>query len=458
MIRKQDILDRAREWKLRADVVEKDYVLGWLLAAVGQQAESAANWVFKGGTCLKKCYFETYRFSEDLDFTLLPEAEYDVPSITRSLREIAAIAHELSGITFPEDALSVVPRRDKLGRDTFQGKVGYRGPLVTPGTPRILFDLTRHEPVLSEPEDRPVFHSYPDDLPEGTLVQSYGIEELVAEKTRALLERTRPRDLYDVLFLVEMRSEDIDPEEARELFRRKCQVKGLTPPSSEDLLAVVRSSGELRADWEHMLAHQLPVLPPFETQLVRLAPALRWIDEGPTTASVLPRLSTGTATLAAPAGATYWGIGVPLEVVRFAGVNRLLVEFSYHGRPRRAEPYSIRRTDAGGLVLYAWEVGSTHIKAFTVGEIRDLRVSTTPFTPRYHVEFSPAGGLSAPPMTRTSTGGAGRGGTSRRRYVFRCATCRRIFRHTTNDSTLRAHRSPDGWRCSSRTGQLERTD
>ena len=27
------------------------------------------SWLFKGGTCLKKC-FETYRFSEDLDFTL----------------------------------------------------------------------------------------------------------------------------------------------------------------------------------------------------------------------------------------------------------------------------------------------------------------------------------------------------------------------------------------------------
>jgi predicted nucleotidyltransferase component of viral defense system len=27
-------------------------------------------WVFKGGTCLKKCFVETYRFSEDLDFTV----------------------------------------------------------------------------------------------------------------------------------------------------------------------------------------------------------------------------------------------------------------------------------------------------------------------------------------------------------------------------------------------------
>lgn len=33
MITKQDIRDRADEWQLRMDVVEKDYVLGWLLAA-----------------------------------------------------------------------------------------------------------------------------------------------------------------------------------------------------------------------------------------------------------------------------------------------------------------------------------------------------------------------------------------------------------------------------------------
>ncbi len=458
MIAKQDVLDRAREWQLRPDIVEKDYVLGWLLAAVAQQAESAANWVFKGGTCLKKCYFETYRFSEDLDFTLLPEAAYDAPSLTQTLREIVAVAHDLSGITFPADAVSVVQRRDKLGRDTFQGKIGYRGPLVTPGTPRILFDLTRHEPVLSEPEDRPVFHSYPDELPEGTLVQSYGIEELVAEKTRALLERTRPRDLYDVLFLIESRIEDIDAEEARELFRKKCEVKGLVPPSAEGLLVAVRSSGELRADWEHMLGHQLPVLPPFETQLVRLEPALRWIDASPVTTPALPRFTSATGTLAAPAGATFWGLGVPLEVVRFAGVNRLLVEFNYHGKPRSAEPYSLRRTQTGGLVLYAWEVGSTHIKAFTVAEIRDLRVSTTPFSPRYQVEFSPAGMLSAPAITRATSGGSWRGGPSRRRYVFRCGTCQKLFRHTTNDSALRAHRSPGGSRCSSRRGHLERTD
>ncbi len=52
MITKQDILDRASEWRLRPEVVEKDYVLGWLLWGLGRHAIVQAMWIFKGGTCL----------------------------------------------------------------------------------------------------------------------------------------------------------------------------------------------------------------------------------------------------------------------------------------------------------------------------------------------------------------------------------------------------------------------
>ena len=70
MIDRTEILELAQILGLRADIVEKDYVLGWLLAAINQHPSIKGHWIFKGGTCLKKCYFETYRFSEDLDFTL----------------------------------------------------------------------------------------------------------------------------------------------------------------------------------------------------------------------------------------------------------------------------------------------------------------------------------------------------------------------------------------------------
>lgn len=71
MIEKQEISELARELSLDLHVVEKDYVLGWLLAGIAANPELSNGWIFKGGTCLKKCYFETYRFSEDLLASIL---------------------------------------------------------------------------------------------------------------------------------------------------------------------------------------------------------------------------------------------------------------------------------------------------------------------------------------------------------------------------------------------------
>ena len=64
MIDKREILATSQQTSLTPHVVEKDYVLGWMLAGIHRHEDLAENWIFKGGTCLKKCFFETYRFSE----------------------------------------------------------------------------------------------------------------------------------------------------------------------------------------------------------------------------------------------------------------------------------------------------------------------------------------------------------------------------------------------------------
>jgi predicted nucleotidyltransferase component of viral defense system len=135
MISKQDILDRATEWQLLPEVVEKDYILGWVLGALASHREMRAFWILKGGTCIKKCFVETYRFSEDLDFSLLPNTPYSEAAIQEILAVLARIAGELSGVDFPVDMIQVRARRDKLGRPTFEGRIAYRGPL---GVPRCL--------------------------------------------------------------------------------------------------------------------------------------------------------------------------------------------------------------------------------------------------------------------------------------------------------------------------------
>ncbi len=88
MIPKHEIIELATQASLQTHVIEKDYVLGWLLAGINQHTAIHDTWVFKGGTCLKKCYFETYRFSEDLDFTLCDPSHINANFLLATFTEI----------------------------------------------------------------------------------------------------------------------------------------------------------------------------------------------------------------------------------------------------------------------------------------------------------------------------------------------------------------------------------
>jgi uncharacterized protein len=71
MITPKEIQQKAQKVGVRDGQIEKDYILSWILQGVSQHTQLSKIIAFKGGTVLKKIYFEDYRFSEDLDFTLL---------------------------------------------------------------------------------------------------------------------------------------------------------------------------------------------------------------------------------------------------------------------------------------------------------------------------------------------------------------------------------------------------
>src|SRR5437899_12312486 len=83
------------------------------------------SWVFKGGTCLKKCYFETYRFSEDLDFTLRNEEHLDEEFLRTAFEEVIAWVTEQSGLNIPADQLEFDIYDNSRGRPNCQGKIAY---------------------------------------------------------------------------------------------------------------------------------------------------------------------------------------------------------------------------------------------------------------------------------------------------------------------------------------------
>ncbi len=125
-----------------------------------------------GGTCLKKCYFETYRFSEDLDFTVTEETQLDEGYLLKAFRQMAEWVYEQSGIEIPGEQI-----RFKLsvldGGRYVEGRVYYVGPLMQKrNLARIKFDLTSKEKLVLPPQKRAVHHPYSDCPEDGIHVLS----------------------------------------------------------------------------------------------------------------------------------------------------------------------------------------------------------------------------------------------------------------------------------------------
>ena len=410
MISREETIGAAREQGLNANVVEKDYVLGWLLMGIAKHP-LLSGWVFKGGTCLKKCFFETYRFSEDLDFTIPEGLVYESDAFRGALIECAEKISSDTGIELPESGIEIKESRDKADRKTFFGKVSYRGPLMpqTGTLPRITIDLTQHEVVVENPEKRPIRHFYSDAPSPPVSILCYTVNEILAEKTRALYERQgRARDVYDVVNISRNHGEDIDPQRALVVLRKKFEFKSLTLPSLEAFISSLDFT-TLEANWDQQLRHQLPVLPPAKSYFDELREsALSWM-EGRPVVERLPHVTVQAGDVAVPRmpfpqmeraqfgrvallGGGAIGSYAALDKIRYAARNRLCAEIQYDGVPRIAEPYSLRVRGTGNLLLYVHEISrggfrTETTKAYMVAQIQGARITEREFHPRYAVEL-----------------------------------------------------------------------
>ncbi|KAB1082569.1 WYL domain-containing protein [Neorhizobium galegae] len=475
MIGKREILDTAARVGLNPSVVEKDYALGWALAGIFAHPEIADSWVFKGGTCLKKCFFETYRFSEDLDFTLLDPAHLDEAFLKRVFGEVSAWIYERTGLEFPADRQDFEMLTNPRGNPSCQGKLSYRGPVSSSsgGLPRVKLDLTADEHIVLPPVRVPIFHPYTDAPEDGITVLSYAYEEAFGEKVRALAERTRPRDLYDVVNLY--RNTEARPAATvlMHVLRQKCDFKGIAVPRAGDLDG---HRGDLEGAWGHMLGHQLPALPPVDVFWSVLPEFFAWLEGG--SAPVIPAAyASASGEILIRERALRLPIGLPgqsaLEIIRFAAANRLIVELHYQGGTRRIEPYSLRQTQDGNVVLHAWNIDRNEHRSYRVDRIEGARSTNQTFTPRYAVELTPSGPVFIPPTAHTAAppiaapsfrparpAAPGRvaqpsfGPT----YVYQCPYCQKKFKRKSMTATLNAHKGTNGYACPGRSGMYVGTE
>lgn len=84
--------------RIPESVLERDYCVAQFLVGLSRSS-LRTKLAFKGGTALKRCHFEDYRFSEDMGFTLL-EAGTTLEIIKKEMESIYTEVKSASGITF----------------------------------------------------------------------------------------------------------------------------------------------------------------------------------------------------------------------------------------------------------------------------------------------------------------------------------------------------------------------
>ena len=260
MIKPGEIQKKANQVGVRDQQIEKDYILSWILWGIANHEQLAKMLVFKGGTVLKKVYFEDYRFSEDLDFTLL-DNEISNEQIFDWFNEIFNLVKEEANIPLKkiDDDEAVTDKAKEDKEDGLNFYIGYVGPLGGFGNnKKVKIDISKSEKLEFEPIVKNAIVDY-SDLDDYKLL-CYPLEELLVEKLRCTMQRMQPRDYYDIWYLVEVEKMDVDFYTNE--FRNKCISKEQNPEDFHKKLEL--KLPQYKARWQKSMNDQIKDLPDFE--------------------------------------------------------------------------------------------------------------------------------------------------------------------------------------------------
>ena len=249
-------------------VIERDYVLAWFLTVLGDHPLRELL-AFKGGTALRRCWFNGYRFSEDMDFTLTKPVALE--DILTGFNEIHTAIETASGVHIDFDR-----QNRHQGRNSHTFYLRYQGPL--PAMNSVKVDITINETLCFPLHERPILRQYElfDDLHEGPTVNVYSLEEIAVEKIVALSDRARnePRDLYDLWYL--MKHHDFSLAEIKPELETKLAFRQRT---AENLVQIVTAKEDrLRRLWGPRLSQQMIDLPSYDGVYRDVKRALRTAD------------------------------------------------------------------------------------------------------------------------------------------------------------------------------------
>lgn len=266
--------EEAKRKQIPVHVIEKDYALSYILAGIAEQPALSHSLIFKGGTALKKIFFGDYRFSEDLDFSVINAPKDKL--LEESLLKATQISKALLNDYGPFDIqLKRNPERapHPNGQDAFNVLVKF--PWQPTPLCRIIVEITHDEPVVLSPEYKSIIHGYEEHI--DCAVACYSIEEIVAEKLRALLQthkklvargwnRPRARDYYDLWCILKHYNTAINHTKLIAVLDKKCRHREVSYQNVDDFFTVELVK-EAHLHWQATLGVLLKDLPACELVL-----------------------------------------------------------------------------------------------------------------------------------------------------------------------------------------------
>lgn len=271
MILKKEIESIAEAQNVLKSTIDKDWVLGHFIDGIYSIPELKEVLIFKGGTCLRKCYFPNYRFSEDLDFTST-DATFELTE--KMLNQVVQVITNNTEIALHIEELKPLKHNDKL--TGYKAIIKFWGadhprnqapPLPERWTTSIKIEIILYELMVFPTETTQVHHPYSDQLSQNPLeIPCYAIEEVLSEKFRALIQRsyTAPRDFYDIWYLAN-HVKEINWQKVKLAFFEKMKYKGIEFNTIEQMINVDNDK-LLKAAWQNSLGHQISkvLLPDYE--------------------------------------------------------------------------------------------------------------------------------------------------------------------------------------------------
>ncbi len=233
MVSRDEIIRIARKEKLPLGTVEKDFILTYILKKI-YESNLKDKLVFKGGTALHKLYLHK-RISIDLDFTEIKQINIE----------------KLKTVVEDKEINSKIKEINKTGNST---KIVLNYTTVLEYKNSIIIDISKREKPILELITRNLKSHYFKDIK----ILTFQLEELIAEKIRAIIQRNKPRDYLDIYYILSKKNFDI---------KKTIQIAKQKLKADNDKLDIERIFNNLdvvRGLWELDLREILPNIPDFD--------------------------------------------------------------------------------------------------------------------------------------------------------------------------------------------------